>query len=100
MQHYFQRPTGAAAGAGNGAQNFAIAHNVSTLGVTASQALYNNDVVLASKASKYSSQYYKQNTESSKIDLASDVSKAFYDVLLSQRQLDIINEDIVRLRRS
>ena len=99
IQHYFQRPTGAAAGAG-GAQNFAIAHNVSTLGVTASQALYNNDVVLASKASKYSRQYYKQNTESSKIDLASDVSKAFYDVLLSQRQLDIINEDIVRLRRS
>ncbi|MEO7212534.1 TolC family protein [Mucilaginibacter sp.] len=103
IQHYFQRPTGAATGAGGGgtgAQNLAIAHNVSTLGVTASQALYNNDVVLASKASKYSRQYYKQNTESNKIDLASDVSKAFYDVLLSQRQLDIINEDIVRLRRS
>jgi outer membrane protein TolC len=101
VQHYFQRPTGAATGAGNGTgQNLAIAHNVSTLGLTASQALYNNDVVLASKASKYSRQYYQQNTESSKIDLASDVSKAFYDVLLSQRQLDIIKEDILRLRRS
>jgi outer membrane protein TolC len=100
VQHYFQRPTGAAAGAGGGQQNFAIAHNVSTLGLTASQALYNNDVVLASKASKYSRQYYKENTESNKIELASDVSKAFYDVLLSQRQLDIIQEDIVRLRRS
>ncbi|TFF39188.1 TolC family protein [Mucilaginibacter psychrotolerans] len=99
MQHYFQRPTGAAAGNGTG-QNLAIAHNVSSLGVTASQALYNNDVVLASKASKYSRLYYQQNTESNKIDLASDVSTAFYDVLLSQRQLDIIKEDILRLRRS
>jgi outer membrane protein TolC len=68
--------------------------------VQASQVLYNNDVLQASRASKYSRQYYKQNTQSSKIDVVSDVSKAFYDVLLSQRQLDIIKEDIVRLRRS
>lgn len=101
VQHYFQRPTGAATGVGTGGgQNLAIAHNVSTLGVQASQTLYNNDVVLASKASKFSREYYKQNSESNKIDLASDVSKAFYDVLLSQRQLDIIRQDIVRLRRS
>jgi outer membrane protein len=32
--------------------------------------------------------------------VVSDVSKAFFDVLLSQRQLEIINEDIVRLQRS
>jgi outer membrane protein TolC len=104
IQHYFQRPTGAATGAGagtgTGQQNLAIAHNVSTLGMQASQTLYNNDVVLASKASKYSRQFYKDNSESNKITLASDVSKAFYDVLLSQRQLDIITQDIVRLRRS
>ncbi|MFD0764694.1 TolC family protein [Mucilaginibacter lutimaris] len=101
-QHYFQRPAQIAAGAGGGTgqQNLAIAHNVSTLGVNASQVIYNNDVLQASRASKYSRQYYKQNTESSRIDVVSDVSKAFYDVLLSQRQLDIIKEDIVRLRRS
>ncbi|MGY4538318.1 outer membrane protein TolC [Mucilaginibacter sp. UYNi724] len=112
-QHYFQRPaqvaagtatgstgTGTGTGTGTSQQNLAIAHNVSTLGVNASQVIYNNDVLQASRASKYSRQYYKQNTESSKIDVVSDVSKAFYDVLLSQRQLDIIKEDIVRLRRS
>lgn len=102
-QHYFQRPAQVAAGTGTGTgsgQNLAIAHNVSSLGAQASQVIYNNDVLQASRASKYSRQYYKQNTESSKIDLVSDVSKAFYDVLLSQRQLDIIKEDIVRLRRS
>jgi outer membrane protein TolC len=104
-QHYFQRPAQVAAGGtggtGGGTQpNLAIAHNVTNLGVNASQVLYNNDVLQASRASKYSRQYYKQNTESSKIDVVTDVSKAFYDVLLSQRQLDIIKEDIVRLRRS
>jgi outer membrane protein TolC len=99
-QHYFQRPAVVAGGTGTSQQNLAIVHNVSTLGLQASQVLYNNDVLLASRASKYSRRYFKENTESSKINLASDVSKAFYDVLLSQRQLEIINEDIVRLRRS
>jgi outer membrane protein TolC len=92
--------TGTGTGTGTSQQNLAIAHNVSTIGLQASQVIYNSDVLLASRASKFSRRYYKENTESSKIDLASEVSKAFYDVLLSQRQLDIINEDIVRLRRS
>ncbi|MEB0260142.1 MULTISPECIES: TolC family protein [unclassified Mucilaginibacter] len=100
FQHFIQRPAQLGVGPGTGQQNFAIAHNVSTIGVNASQIIYNNDVLQASRASKYSRQYYKQNTESSKIDVVSYVSKAFYDVLLSQRQLDIIKEDIVRLRRS
>ncbi|RFZ94576.1 TolC family protein [Mucilaginibacter conchicola] len=113
-QHYFQRPAFIAGGVGTGTgtggtgtgtggttqQNLAIAHNTSTLGASASQVLYNNEVLQASKASKYSRLYYKDNTESAKINVVSDVSKAFYDVLLSQRQLDIIKEDIVRLRRS
>jgi outer membrane protein TolC len=99
-QHYFQRPNFVAGGTGTSQQNLGIATNSSNLGIQASQVLYNNDVVLASRASKYSRRFFKENTESSKINLASDVSKAFYDVLLSQRQLEIINEDIVRLRRS
>ena len=108
-QHYFQRPAvvagGTSTGTGTGGtgtsqQNLAIAHNVSSVGLQASQVIYNSDVLLASKASKYSRQYYKENTQSTKIDVVADVSKAFYDVLLSQRQLDIIKEDIIRLRRS
>jgi outer membrane protein TolC len=80
--------------------NLALADNVSSLGLQASQVLYNNDVWQASKASRYSRQYYRQNTQSTKIDIVANVSKAFYDVLLSQRQLDIINEDIGRLQRN
>jgi outer membrane protein TolC len=72
----------------------------SSLGLQASQVIYNNEVLQAAKAAKYSRQYYKQNTLSSQINVVSDVSKAFFDVLLSQKQLDILNEDIVRLQRS
>ncbi|MDB5139480.1 MAG: TolC family protein [Mucilaginibacter sp.] len=72
----------------------------STLGLQASQVIYNNDVLEAAKAAKYSRLYYKQNTLSSQINVVADVSKAFFDVLLSEKQLDILNEDIVRLQRS
>jgi outer membrane protein TolC len=74
--------------------------NTSTLGLQANQVIYNNDVLQAAKAAKYSRLFYKQNTASSQINVVSDVSKAFFDVLLSQKQLDILNEDIVRLKRS
>jgi outer membrane protein TolC len=87
-----QGPSGAAAGP--------AINNISTLGLQASQVIYNNDVLQAAKAAKYSRQYYKQNTLSSQINVVSDVSKAFFDVLLSQKQLDILNEDIIRLQRS
>lgn len=72
----------------------------SALNLQASQVIYNNDVLEAAKAAKYSRMYYKQNTLSSQINVVADVSKAFYDVLLSQKQLDILNEDIKRLKRS
>ena len=72
----------------------------SSLGLQASQVIYNNDVLLAAKTANYSRLYYKQNAVSSQINVVSDVSKAFFDVLLSEKQLGIINEDIVRLQRS
>ena len=72
----------------------------SSLGLQASQVIYNNDVLLAAKSAKYSRLYYKQNTVSSQINVVSDVSKAFFNVLLSEKQLDILNEDITRLQRS
>lgn len=90
--------TGGAAATGGGA--LALANNVSSLGLQASQVIYNNEVLQASKASKFSRRYYKENTQSVKIDVVANVSKAFFDVLLSQRQLDITNQDIARLRRN
>ncbi|NCD72041.1 TolC family protein [Mucilaginibacter agri] len=90
---------GTTGGTGNG-QIVGVGKNVSTLALQASQTIYNNDVLLASRAAKYSRQYYKQGTEVSQIALVADVSKSFFDVLLSEKQLDIYNEDITRLQRS
>jgi outer membrane protein len=86
--------------AGSSSSNTSGLNNLSTLGLQANQVIYNNDVLQAAKAAKYSRLYYKENTTSSQINVVSDVSKAFFDVLLSQKQLDILNEDIRRLQRS
>jgi outer membrane protein TolC len=95
-QHYFQQPVSPFQG------NYITSGvaNSSTLSVTGNQIIYNNTVALAARTSKFSRQYYKQNTLSTQINIVADVSKAFYDVLLSQRQLAIISEAILRLRRS
>jgi len=93
--HYFKgSPIAGTPGTPNDIRNSSI------VGIQATQVIYNNDVQLASRASRFSREYYKENLTSSQIDVVSNVSKAFYDVLLSQRQLDIIKEDIVRLQRS
>jgi outer membrane protein TolC len=83
-----------------GSSSTGTPNNLSTLVLQANQVIYNNDVLQAAKAAKYSRLYYKENTTSSQINVVSDVSKAFFDVLLSQKQLDILNEDIARLKRS
>jgi outer membrane protein len=98
--YYYKGSAQAGASGANIPGNTGTIRNLSTLGVTASQVLYNNDVFLASRAKKYSREYYKQNTLSSQIDVVSDVSKAFFDVLLSEKQLDITIADITRLQRS
>lgn len=95
-QHYFQLPVTYF----NNSFVNSGAPNTSSLGAGVTQVLYNNTVALAARTAKYSREYYKENTVSTQINVVSDVSKAFYDVLLSQKQLDIINADILRLQRS
>jgi outer membrane protein TolC len=95
-QHYFQLPVTYFNG-GFIPQGIA---NTSALSLQANQVIYNNTVALASRSARYSRLFYKENTVSSQINVVSDVSKAFYDVLLSEKQLSIINQDIVRLQRS
>ena len=108
-QHYFKgsplaanvATTGSSTSTGSASTGSSSSlREYSALGLQANQVIYNNDVLQAAKAAKYSRQYYKQNTVSSQINVVSDVSKAFFDVLLSEKQLDILNQDIVRLQRS
>ncbi|MCB2409603.1 TolC family protein [Hymenobacter lucidus] len=100
-QHYFQLPYTVFPNAeGVNVPRQIGLQNTSTIGLAATQAIYNNDVRLALRSSRPSRQLYQQNSTDVRIDVVSNVSKAFYDVLLSQRQLDVLSEDIVRLQRS
>src|ERR1700761_5575895 len=99
-QHYFKGSVPLSVSPASLPDGGANLDEYSNLGLQASQVIYNNDVLQAAKAAKYSRQYYGQNIVSSQINVVSDVSKAFFDVLLSEKQLDILNEDVTRLQRS
>ncbi|RZL08344.1 MAG: TolC family protein [Hymenobacter sp.] len=74
--------------------------NVTTLGLAGTQVIYNNDVRLAARQAPLNRLAAGQNTINNKIATVSDVSKAFYSVLLSQRQARVFDEDIRRLNRN
>ena len=74
--------------------------NSSNLGLNVTQNIFNKDVLLASKTAGDIRQQAKQNTSFNKIDIAVSVSKAFYDVLLTQQQVSVLTEAITRLEKS
>jgi len=73
--------------------------HTSSVILQADQQFLNAGLIQASKAAKFYRQQYKQNTENSKITTVVDVSKAYYDILTSKEQLNIINENIARLEK-
>jgi outer membrane protein len=76
------------------------AYNSSNIGFTGTQNIFNRDVFLASKTAKDVRTRAKENTISNKIDVTVNVAKAFYDALLTQKQIELTADDIVRLERS
>lgn len=74
--------------------------NVSSVQFTASQQIFNRDVLLASRTARDVRRLAAQNTSSSKIDVTVNVMKAFYDVLTTLQQIKATAEDTVRLSRS
>jgi outer membrane protein len=64
------------------------------------QNIFNRDVVIAQQSSKDIRLYSKQNTVNTQIAVVSNVSKAFYDLLLSKEQIVLLDTDIVLLTRS
>jgi len=76
------------------------AYNQSTVGVALSQNIFTRDVLLALKTKNDVMTNVRQQTTSDKIDVTVNVSKAFYDVLLTLKQIEVLNDDIVRLERN
>jgi outer membrane protein len=75
-------------------------YNTSGITVGLNQAIFNRDVFLANRTAKDVRRQAKQNTSANKIEVAVTVSKAFYDVLLTGKQVSLIDEDIARIDRS
>jgi len=96
-QHYFGLPTIFTRFTGTLTPVQSGVTNVSTPAINVTQNLFNTDVLLAARAAKYNIQGAKENITARKIELVTDVSKAFYDLLLSIAQIGVYKEDTARL---
>lgn len=95
LSHFIQLPTAYING-----QNIAMGQkNTSSLTFQADQAIINPGLFQASKAAQFIRQQNTLNMENTKINTVVDVSKAYYDILTSEEQINIINENIARIQR-
>jgi outer membrane protein len=74
--------------------------NNSLISFTATQNLFNNDVYIAGRTAKTFRLQSAQTTHSAMIELVVEINKAFYDVLLSHEELELIIDQIGRLSKS
>ena len=75
-------------------------NNTSAPQLYATLNIFNRDVLLASKTASDVRTHAKQVTSSNKIDIAVNVTKAFYDVLATSQQIRVGQGDVVRLNQS
>jgi outer membrane protein len=74
--------------------------NTSSAQFTATQNIFNRDVLLASRTASKVRIQADQNTQRAKIDLTVNVTKAFYDLLATSQQINVTRESIERLEQS
>jgi len=96
FQHNFQLPTAYF----SGSYIPSGTNNTANLGLSASQNIFNKDILLASRTAKDVRKQAKENTETNKIEVSVNVSKAFFDVLLTEKQVAVFEEAVTRLERS
>jgi outer membrane protein TolC len=74
--------------------------NTSAMQFSASQTIFNRDVLLANRTKGDVRQQARQQTENNRINVIINVSKAFYDVLAIEQQIKVTNENIARVEQS
>lgn len=74
--------------------------NTSGLLLNATQTIFNQDVLFASQSADDIRIASQQQTSAQKIDLAVEVSKAFYNIILIEQQNKVLAEDIIRNTQS
>ncbi len=73
--------------------------NSSAVVFQADQQILNPQLIQASKSAKIVREVNAKNTEQNKINTVVEVSKAYYDILTSNEQLQIIEANIVRIQK-
>lgn len=101
LQHALQLPTSFFPDAnGNKRPTKVGVKNTSNIQFTANQNIFNAALLLAGQTAGDVSRQARQTTISNKIDIVVEVSKAYYNLLLSQQQVKVLDENILRLERS
>jgi len=104
LQHYLKLPVVFLPNAANptGPKQQVSSGLINTSGFlfSADQVLYSTELFFAKKTAKDLHKLAAENTQTSKIDLVVNISKAFYDVLITQQQLQVLDEDIIRLEKN
>jgi outer membrane protein len=96
LQHYFKLQKTVFAG-----NTVTIgSKNTSNANFSLTQNIFNRDVLLASRSAEDVRTQARQTTTNNKINLSVNVGKAFYDVLLNQQQIRLLDSDIVLLQKS
>ncbi len=75
-------------------------NNISAGRFSVSQYIFNRDVLLARRTKSDVQLQARQATSSERIDLAVNVSKAYYDVLTTKQQVSVADANILRIERS
>jgi outer membrane protein TolC len=101
ITHYLELPTSFFPNANGVNQPVKIGvKNTSSIQLGVNQAIFNQDLLLANRTVKDVRKQAQQTTVSNKINVIVEVSKAYYDLLLTQKQVAVLDENIVRLERS
>ena len=96
VQHNFQRGTNVF----NGVATPVGVQNTSLGQFYLDQTIFNRDVLLATRSRSDIHLQASQATAAEKIDITVEVSKAYYDILTTQQQIKVADENIARLQKS
>lgn len=102
VSHYLQLPTtfvNSAATGGTIPQKTGIV-NTAIPAVSVTQTIFNPSLIYAVKSAPLYIKQAEQINDSTKIDIVANVSKSFYNLLLTLQQIDVLKEDTTRLGKT
>src|SRR6185436_5014966 len=74
-------------------------NNTSSAQFSATQSIFDRDVLLAMRTKGNVLLQSRQLTENTKINVVVNIIKAFYDMLATEQQIKVAGENIIRLER-